>query len=132
MLELQVSTHRRRVGALRRAILDECEQSGAEIDHAATVAFVTEQLLGDRERSRRHATALLVVAVHADATTVMLREAHTCRAELDSQRQRVLDHYASRWSTMYSSDERTIWAEIPRLTLQTRAEPSRSARSGLA
>jgi hypothetical protein len=137
MLELRLTADAKRVTAMRKAISRECRRSNVGPEHAETVAFVAEQLVGEDDGARRRgrraerpSEVLVIVTVQSDATMLMVRVARPAHTELGDRRERVLQSHTSRWSTMSGRDGRTIWAEITRTAAgESAREPGASGRS---
>jgi len=114
MLELRLSTDAKRIAAMGDAIRRECRRAGAGVEHADTVAHIAEELV------RGAAKVLVVLTVQSDAALLMVRDAHPQNSELGEERQLLLQTSTERWSTISCRDGRTIWAEISRVTVETR------------
>lgn len=139
MLELRLTTDAKRVTAMRKAIGRECRRSNARAEHAETVAFVAEQLVGEDDGARRRgrraerpSEVLVIVTVQSDATMLMVRVARPAQPELGDRRERVLQSHTSRWSTMSGRDGRTIWAEIARTAAAGSARAPRASGRSVA
>jgi hypothetical protein len=118
MLELRL-TDAKRITSMGEAIRRECRRVNAGPQHADTLVFVAEQLVGEDDRGRargrraeRASEVLVIVNVQSDATMLMVRHARPAPRELGDRREWLLQEYATRWSTMSGGDGRTIWAEI--------------------
>jgi hypothetical protein len=117
MLELRVTADVKRIASMRDAIRRECERAQTGVEHAEMVAYVAERLVGSPGRTRvgrRPPEMLIIVTVQSDATMLMVREPRPAQSELGAERQCMLAHHTTRWSTMSGRDGRTIWAEIAR------------------
>lgn len=135
MLELRLTADAKRVTAMRKAISRECRRSNVGPEHAETVAFVAEQLVGGGDGARgrgrrpeRPSEVLVIVTVQSDATMLMVRVARPAHAELGDRREQVLRNHTSRWSTMSGRDGRTIWAEITRTAVGASAPVTHAVR----